>query len=168
MIRHDNLVVVGVGLGDADAFISGRHRHDDAPRDALFALGARRRERLVGVVIVGRPVPPAVDDGHTVEVTRACADDPDPEAALYRAAWLAAGPIGCRIIVTPTQPLGIKRALRAAGLVPAATLPPALPRTPRRTRRPTAASTARAACVGNRDTHSHDEQSTDREGHADE
>src|SRR6185437_1547211 len=55
------------------------------------------------VVIVGRPVARASDDGFTAEVTRCCTDGSRNACSmLYRAAWRAARAMGYRKLITYT------------------------------------------------------------------
>lgn len=82
-----------------------------------FALGASDEEgRIVGVVIVGRPVARRLDDGLTLEVTR-CATDGTRNAAsfLLGAAWRACRALGFRRLVTYTLEEEPGTSLRAAG-----------------------------------------------------
>lgn len=130
------LRVVAMTIGQADSVITHRRRHHPPPRGVLFALGVARGDQLVGVVIVGRPVPPAPDDGVTVEVTRTWSDaTPHVEVALYRTAWRHARTQSYRRLITHTQAGAIQRGLHAVGLRPVATVPPrAGSHTPRRER----------------------------------
>jgi hypothetical protein len=125
MTDTPGLRVVQIPIGLADTVITNRRRHHPPPHGALFALGIARGDCLVGVVIAGRPVPPAPDDGATVEVTRTWSEDtPHLEVLLYRAAWRSARVRGFQRLVTHTQGGEIQRGLREVGLRPVATLPP--------------------------------------------
>lgn len=63
---------------DAAAFVSEHHRHHTPPQGHLFSIGAYRGRQLIGVVIVGRPVARARQDGLTCEVTRLCVLPSEP------------------------------------------------------------------------------------------
>ena len=61
-------------LRDAAAFIREHHRHHRPPQGHRFSLKLVDEERIVGVVVVGRPVAKAYDPSETVEITRLCTD----------------------------------------------------------------------------------------------
>lgn len=117
MSRH--LIHARVAFKDAAAFVSLHHRHHTQPVGHLFSIGAYRDEVLVGVVIVGRPVARARDDGQTAEVTRLCVLDGEPNACsfLYGKAARAALAMGFRRIGTYTLARESGASLRAAGWV---------------------------------------------------
>jgi hypothetical protein len=127
---------VTIPIRRASAFITRHHRRHAPPVGAQFAVGITRGTRLVGVAILGRPVPPAVDDGATAEVTRTGTDgSTGVEVALYRAAWSLVRVGGYRRLITHTQTGEVTRGLREVGLRPVATLPPrAGTHTPKRAR----------------------------------
>lgn len=62
----------------ASAFVREHHRHHTPPRGHKFSLAAMDGDRIVGVVIVGRPVARRRQDGRTLEVTRLCCLDLPP------------------------------------------------------------------------------------------
>lgn len=68
------LELVRIGLDEANQFVSEHHRHHEPVVGHLFSLGAANEAKIVGVVIVGRPVSRMRDDGETAEVTRLCTD----------------------------------------------------------------------------------------------
>lgn len=68
------LTHVRIELAEANAFVKQHHRHHRAVQGHIFSLGAVLEERVVGVVIVGRPVTRMRDDGITAEVTRLATD----------------------------------------------------------------------------------------------
>jgi len=75
--------------GDAFEFIRLHHRHHGVPVGALWWDAVQDDAgTVVGVSIVGRPVARQLDDGLTVEVTRLCVLDDQPNACsmLYGAA----------------------------------------------------------------------------------
>lgn len=59
-----------ISFADAAEFVRLHHRHHTPPRGHKFSIAAMESDRLVGVVIVGRPVSRHRDDGVTLEVTR--------------------------------------------------------------------------------------------------
>lgn len=70
----------------------------------------------MGVVMLGRPVARAFDDGWTAEVTRLCTDGtPNACSLLYGAAARAAKAMGYRRIITYTMPEEGGASLRASG-----------------------------------------------------
>ena len=90
-----------IGLDEANAFVAEHHRHHKPVVGHLFSIGAILGERVVGVVIVGRPVSRMRDDGQTAEVTRLCTDGTkDACSFLYGAAARAAFALGFTCIGT--------------------------------------------------------------------
>lgn len=63
-----------IELAEANAFVTEHHRHHKPVVGHKFSLGAVLANKIVGVVIVGRPVSRVRDDGATLEVTRLCTD----------------------------------------------------------------------------------------------
>lgn len=111
------LTLVPVTLREARAYVDQVHRHHRAPQGGLFAIGAADGERIVGVVIVGRPVARMLDDDYTCEVTRLASDGtPNVPSMLYRAAWRAARAMDYRRLVTYTLTTEPGTSLRAAGM----------------------------------------------------
>lgn len=66
--------LVPVTLKEANAFVEKYHRHHRAVTGHKFSIAASDGEKIVGVVIVGRPVSRYLDNGITLEVTRLCTD----------------------------------------------------------------------------------------------
>jgi hypothetical protein len=90
-----------ITLGEANAFVAEHHRHHKPVVGHLFSIGASVDEKIVGVVIVGRPVARMRDDGETAEVTRLCTDGTRNACSfLYGAAARAAFALGFRRIGT--------------------------------------------------------------------
>lgn len=90
-----------VDFDEACIFIEKYHRHHKKPVGYKFAIGINDGEKMVGVVIVGRPVARHRDDGWTAEVTRLCTDGTKNACSmLYAAAWRAARAMGYRRIGT--------------------------------------------------------------------
>jgi hypothetical protein len=86
----------------------------------MFGCAVARGEKVVGVVIVGRPVSRHRDDGWTLEVTRLCtagekADRQNAASKLYAAAWRATRALGYRQLGTYILESEDGISLRAAG-----------------------------------------------------
>lgn len=110
------LSAVPVSLADANAFVAQHHRHHPPVVGHKFSIGAALDDRLVGVVIVGRPVSRHRDDGATLEVTRLCTDGAQNACSfLYGRAAKAAFALGYSRIGTYTLPNEGGASLRASG-----------------------------------------------------
>ncbi|MDT0507557.1 XF1762 family protein [Novosphingobium sp. MMS21-SN21R] len=95
------IVAAPIAFEDASEFVRQLHRHHTPPQGHKFSIAAMIADRLVGVVIVGRPVARRRDDGMTLEVTRLCTDGtPNACSFLYGAAARAAFALGYRRIGT--------------------------------------------------------------------
>ena len=55
--------LVPTTLREANAFVNAHHRHHKPTTGHKFSIGCKVEGRLVGVVIVGRPVSRYLDDG---------------------------------------------------------------------------------------------------------
>ena len=53
-------------------FVKAHHRHHKAPIGHKFSIGCTLKDKLLGVIMCGRPVARALDDGYTLEVNRLC------------------------------------------------------------------------------------------------
>ena len=110
------LVRVPVTLAEANAFVAVHHRHHKPVIGHKFSIGAVVDDQIVGVVIVGRPVARARDNGMTMEVTRLCTDGTRNACSfLYGAAAKAAFALGYKSIGTYTLPEEGGASLRASG-----------------------------------------------------
>lgn len=102
----------------ANKFIAAFHRHHKPVQGMKFAIGLEDCGKLIGVVVVGRPVARYLDDGFTAEVTRLCTDgSPNACSMLYSAAWRAAKAMGytkCVTYILDTEP---GTSLKAAGWI---------------------------------------------------
>jgi hypothetical protein len=95
------LQLVHLELSEANTFVSAHHRHHKPVIGHKFSLGAALGEKLVGVVIIGRPVARGRQDGETLEVTRLCTDGTKNACSfLYGAAARATFALGYRKIGT--------------------------------------------------------------------
>lgn len=100
----------------ANEYVRQFHRHHGPVTGHLFAIGCLMDDVLCGVVIVGRPVARALNDGYTCEVTRLCTDGTQNACSkLYAAAWKAARAMGYRRIITYILEDESGISLRAAG-----------------------------------------------------
>lgn len=74
-------------------------------------------EKVVGVLIAGRPVARMLDNGTTLEVTRCCTDGTRNACSmLYAAAWKAARALGYTRLITYTLPEEGGASLKAVGM----------------------------------------------------
>ena len=95
------LELVRIDLAEANAFVSQHHRHHKPVVGHIFSVGAAMAGKIVGVVIVGRPVARMRDDGETAEVTRLCTDGTRNACSfLYGASARAAFALGFKRIGT--------------------------------------------------------------------
>lgn len=113
-----------INIDEACRFVSRRHRHHRPPQGYKKCLAVNDGTKVVGVVIAGRPVARAEDDGLTLEVTRCCTDGtPNSCSILYAACWRSAKAEGYRRQITRTLPEEGGASLRAAGAVLMAVTP---------------------------------------------
>jgi hypothetical protein len=111
-----SLSLAPITLLEANTFVAQHHRHHPPARGHKFSLAAMKTDRVVGVVIVGRPVSRIRDDGLTLEVTRLCTDGTRNTCSfLYGAAARATFALGYRRIGTYTLPDEGGASLRASG-----------------------------------------------------
>ena len=107
---------IRISLAEANEFVRSFHRHHPPVVGHLFSIGAALGGKLVGVVIIGRPVLRHRDDGVTAEVTRLCTDGtPNTCSFLYGRAAKAAFALGFKRIGTYTLPDEGGASLRASG-----------------------------------------------------
>lgn len=112
------MIAVPLTLKAARLYVGQLHRHHRPPQGGLFAIGAESDGALVGCVIVGRPVAPALNDGFTAEVTRLTTDGSRNACSLlYGAAWRAAKAMGYRRMVTYIRADEPGTSLRASGWI---------------------------------------------------
>lgn len=105
-----------ITLRAANAFVTSVHRHHPGVRGCLWCLSCWNGDRLCGVLICGRPIARAFDDGLTCEVTRCCTDGTRNACSfLYGAAARAARATGYRRILTYTLTSESGASLRGAG-----------------------------------------------------
>lgn len=120
-----DLHLVPITFKDACGFVDLWHRHHEPPEGHKFSIGVANGTRLVGVAMVGRPVPKAYQDGRTLEINRTATDGtPNANSMLYGAAWRAAKALGYRRLITYTQAGESGASLRGAGYRIVAQRPP--------------------------------------------
>lgn len=105
-----------VSFEEACEFIRLHHRHHLPPQGHKFSIAVNDGNKIVGVIVVGRPVARHLDDGWTLEVTRCCTDGTKNACSmLYAAAWRAAKALGYKRLITYTLQGESGASLRAAG-----------------------------------------------------
>ncbi len=105
-----------ISLREANAYVKENHRHHKPVVGHKFSIGCEADGKLVGVVIVGRPVSRYLDNGWTLEVTRLCTDGTRNACSfLYGAAARAAVAMGYERIITYTLDTETGSSLKAAG-----------------------------------------------------
>lgn len=116
------LFIQPINVDEACRFVAKRHRHHRPPQGYKLCLAVNDGEKVVGVLIAGRPVARLMDDGLTLEVTRNCTDGTRNACSmLYGSCWRAAKAMGYRRQITYTLPEEGGSSLRAAGAVLVAT-----------------------------------------------
>lgn len=112
----EKLAVTSVTLEEANAFVAQHHRHHKPVVGHKFSLGAAIGGKIVGVVIIGRPVSRHRDNGSTLEVTRLCTDGTRNACSfLYGAAARAAFALGYQCVGTYILASEGGASLRASG-----------------------------------------------------
>ena len=74
---------LAITLKEANAFVDQHHSHHKPVHRAKWYIGAINDDKLVAVVLVGRPIAPALDDGQTLEVVRLCCVRGNKNAASF-------------------------------------------------------------------------------------
>lgn len=110
------LSLIPISLADAKAFTAEHHRHHLPSHKWKFGVGVQQEERLIGVIVVGRPVNRNLDDGWTLEVTRCCTlSIKNANSMLYGAARRAAKALGYKKLITYILESEDGVSLRASG-----------------------------------------------------
>ncbi len=108
--------VVRVELADANGFVASHHRHHKPVVGHRFSIGAEHGGKLVGCVIVGRPVARQSCQKSIAEVTRLVTDGTKNACSfLYSQAARAARELGFSSIQTFVLLSETGVSLRAAG-----------------------------------------------------
>ena len=105
-----------ITYAEACEFVRLHHRHHQPPQGWKFGVAVNDGEKVVGVVMVGRPVSRHLDNGWTLEVIRLCTDGTSHVASmLYAAAWRAARAMGYRRLITYVLASESGTSIKAAG-----------------------------------------------------
>ncbi len=95
------LHIVPIKQDESNEFIRMYHRHHKPVVGSIFQIACAIEDKIVGVVIVGRPVSRRLDNGYTLEVNRLCTDGTKNACSmLYSAAWRAAKALGWTRLIT--------------------------------------------------------------------
>ncbi len=93
--------IVPIKLKEAKEFVRQHHRHHKPPVGHICSVAVEESDRIVGVVIIGRPVARHLDNGFTAEVTRCCTDGTKNACSmLYATAWRAVRALGYKKLIT--------------------------------------------------------------------
>ena len=107
---------VRVELKEANQFVAELHRHHKPVRGHRFSIGAEHDGKLVGCVIVGRPVARQTNQKTIAEVTRLVTDGTKNACSfLYGRAARAAKELGFEAIQTFILPSESGISLKASG-----------------------------------------------------
>ena len=110
------LQIQPIDFNEAVAFVRQHHRHHKPPVGWKFGVAVNDGLKVVGVIMIGRPVSRHLDNGWTLEVTRCCTDGTKNAAsALYGAARRVAFGLGYKRLITYTLPSEGGASLRGAG-----------------------------------------------------
>lgn len=105
-----------ITFDQACEYVRLHHRHHIPPRGWKFGTSVWDGEKVVGVVMVGRPVARAFDNGWTLEVIRLCTiGTPHVASMLYAAAWRACRALGYTRLITYTLASESGVSVKAAG-----------------------------------------------------
>jgi hypothetical protein len=105
-----------ITLAQAAEFVGEFHRHHKAPIGHRFSIGAEHGGKLVGVVVVGRPVARKTPQYTVAEVTRLCTDGTKNACSfLYSVAARVTKEMGFDRIQTFILPSESGVSLKAAG-----------------------------------------------------
>jgi len=108
--------IIPIEFNEACLFVKKYHRHHRPPQGHKFSIACSEEEKIVGVVIVGRPVARGMQDGFTLEVTRLCTDGTKNACSkLYAAAWRATRAMGYKRLITYILESEKGTSLKAAG-----------------------------------------------------
>lgn len=111
------LCVQPIDVTEACEFVARHHRHHRPPQGYKLCVAVNDGEKVVGVLIAGRPVARMLDNGTTLEVTRCCTDGTRNACSmLYAHAWKAARALGYTRLITYTLPEEGGASLKAAGM----------------------------------------------------
>lgn len=93
--------IVPITQKEANAFVKKYHRHHKPVTGSVFQIACAEDQKIIGVVIVGRPVARRLDNGWTLEVNRLCTTgEKNACSKLYQAAWRVAKNLGYKRLIT--------------------------------------------------------------------
>lgn len=105
-----------ITYGEACEYIRQHHRHHIPTNNHICSVAANDGTKIVGVIMVGRPVARMMDDGWTAEIVRCCTDGTkNAPTLLMGAAWRAVKALGYVKLITYTLSTEPGVSLRAAG-----------------------------------------------------
>lgn len=105
-----------ITLAQAKDFVGNFHRHHKAPVGHRFSVGVENNGKLIGVVVVGRPVARKTPQYTVAEVTRLCTDGTKNACSfLYSVAARIAKEMGFSRIQTFILPTESGVSLKASG-----------------------------------------------------
>ena len=111
-------------MAEANDFIVKLHRHSKKVRGCKFCLGALKDDKLVGILVLGRPVARKLDNRYTAEILRTCSDGTkNVNSFLYAKAWNIWRLMGGNKIITYTLQKESGVSLNACGFEKAVTQP---------------------------------------------
>ena len=99
------LSIIPLTLKEANEFVTKHHRHNKKCAGHKWSVGAIFKGKLVGVIIVGRPIARKLDNRFTLEVNRNCVLDDAPKGTcsfLYAKAMKIWQSMGGKKIITYT------------------------------------------------------------------
>jgi hypothetical protein len=110
------LTIIPIEFDEACAFVKAVHRHHKPPVGHKFSIALSDGEKVVGVVMIGRPVARRIDNGWTLEVNRLATDGTRNACSmLYATAWRAAKAMGYKKLITYILDTETGTSLKAAG-----------------------------------------------------
>ncbi len=93
--------IVPIKQDEAKAFITQFHRHHKPPTGSIFQIACAKEGKIIGVVMVGRPISRHLDNGWCLEVNRLATDGTKNACSmLYSAAWRVAKNLGYKKLIT--------------------------------------------------------------------
>ena len=129
--------VIPMTLKEANKVVGQHHRHNRPTAGGKFAIGAEHDGKVVGAVIVGRPIARLLDANGSAEITRLVVTDEAPRntcSFLYAAARRVWQAMGGKKILTYTLQAESGDSLRGAGWQKAAMCRPSTWQRPNRSR----------------------------------
>lgn len=107
---------VRIELKEANDFITATHRHHKRVQGHRFSIGCEHEGKLVGVVVVGRPVARMTDQKNIAEVTRLATDGTRNACSfLYAQCARAAAALAFKEIQTFILDTEPRTSLKASG-----------------------------------------------------